>query len=83
MGKDAGRRVSQVQMDALPAAPVVAFSPGGAEIKICETAVEAAMSGIVAPHLPPPTTAAVLCSGCGTVRVAGVPFCSNCGTNLS
>jgi hypothetical protein len=81
MGKDAGRRVSQVQMDALPAAPVVAFSPGGAEIKICETAVEAAMSGIVAPHLPPPTTAAVLCSGCGTVRVAGVPFCSNCGTN--
>ena len=80
MGKDAGRRVSQVQMDALPAAPVVAFSPGGAEIKICETAVEAAMSGIVAPHLPPPTTAAVLCSGCGTVRVAGVPFCSNCGT---
>ena len=73
------RRISQMQMNALPAAPVVMSSPGGAGIKIDEKAVEAAMSGIVAPHLPPPPMAAVLCSGCGTARVAGTPFCSNCG----
>ena len=52
--KDAGRRVSQAQMNVLPAAPVVMVAPSGVETKVDEKAVEMARRSIVAPQLPPP-----------------------------